>query len=145
VLIGSSHPRDFSLADLTLPVAKILGSRDCVAEVEKSDTNRHLLPALTRWVVVDGANHSQFGWYGFQPGDCWATIDRARQHAVTVEAVIDVLVEAERRARAESNYLLAAPTRRRPQRPARRIRRREGASRRCLPGTGAKLVNDWLI
>jgi hypothetical protein len=102
VLIGSSHPRDFSLAGLTLPVAKILGSRDCVAEVQKSEANRHLLPASTRWMVIDGANHSQFGWYGFQPGDCWATIDRARQQAVTVEAVIDVLVEAERRDRAES-------------------------------------------
>jgi pimeloyl-ACP methyl ester carboxylesterase len=91
VLIGTSHPRDFSLANLTMPVVKILGTRDCVAEVEKSEANRHLLPPTTRWITIDGANHSQFGWYGFQPGDCWATIDRERQHATTLQAVLEVL------------------------------------------------------
>jgi pimeloyl-ACP methyl ester carboxylesterase len=95
-LLGTSHPRDVSLASLTLPVVKVLGSRDCVAELEKSDANRHLLPASTRWVVLDGANHSQFGSYGFQPGDCFATIDRARQQALTVDALLQVLSEIAR-------------------------------------------------
>lgn len=96
VLIGTSHPRDFSLAALTIPVVKVLGSRDCVAEVEKSEANRRLLPPATRWIVIDGANHSQFGSYGFQPGDCFASIDRARQRALTVEAMLDALRAADR-------------------------------------------------
>ncbi len=94
VLIGTSHPRDFSLADLTVPVVKVLGTRDCVAEVDKSEANRHLLPPGARWILIEGANHSQFGWYGFQPGDCRAAIDRARQHAMTLEAVRQALQEA---------------------------------------------------
>jgi len=96
VLIGTSHPRDFSLAHLTLPVVKILGTRDCVAEIEKSEANRHLLPPTARWITIDGGNHSQFGWYGFQPGDCWATIDRERQHAATMRVLLEVLSSLER-------------------------------------------------
>jgi pimeloyl-ACP methyl ester carboxylesterase len=96
VLIGTSHPRDFSLAGLTIPVVKVLGSRDCVADVEKSEANRRLLPSATRWIVIDGANHSQFGSYGFQPGDCFASIDRPRQRALTVEAMLDALRAADR-------------------------------------------------
>jgi pimeloyl-ACP methyl ester carboxylesterase len=96
VLIGTSHPRDFSLAALTIPVVKVLGSRDCVADMEKSEANRRLLPPAARWIVIEGANHSQFGSYGFQPGDCFASIDRARQHAVTVEAMLEALRAADR-------------------------------------------------
>jgi pimeloyl-ACP methyl ester carboxylesterase len=95
VLIGTSHPRDFSLAQLSVPVVKVLGSRDCVAEVEKSEAHRSLLPAETRWIVIDGANHSQFGSYGFQPGDCFASIDRPRQRAITVDAILAALTSAE--------------------------------------------------
>jgi pimeloyl-ACP methyl ester carboxylesterase len=95
-LIGTSHPRDVSLAHLAIPVVKLLGSRDCIAEIEKSEANRHLLPATARWQVIDGANHSQFGWYGFQPGDCWPEITRARQHELTVAALVHLLGEIAR-------------------------------------------------
>jgi pimeloyl-ACP methyl ester carboxylesterase len=95
LLIGTSHPRDFSLAPLTIPVTKLLGTRDCVAEVAKSEANRRLLPPSTRWIVIDGANHSQFGGYGFQPGDCFASIARARQHELTVNVILEALAAAE--------------------------------------------------
>ncbi len=90
-LVGTSHPRDFSLADVTVPVVKILGTRDGVSSVEKSEVNRQQLPAATRWVLIEGGNHSQFGWYGFQPGDRLATIDRADQQAQTLQALLGTL------------------------------------------------------
>jgi pimeloyl-ACP methyl ester carboxylesterase len=90
-IVGSTHPRDFSLADLTIPITKIVGTRDCVADMEKSDANRHLLPASSQWVVLEGANHSQFGYYGFQPGDCFATIDHDRQQRMTTEAILELM------------------------------------------------------
>ena len=96
VLIGTSHPRDFSLAQLTVPVAKIYGTRDTIADVEKIDATRSNLPPHTTWVRIDGGNHSQFGWYGFQPGDWPATITRQRQHVLTVAAVIALLEQAGR-------------------------------------------------
>lgn len=91
VLVGTSHPRDFSLAEVTLPVTKILGTRDGVAPIAKSEKNRHLLPKATRWVLIEGGNHSQFGSYGFQPFDRFATVDRDRQQELTRDAIVDTL------------------------------------------------------
>jgi pimeloyl-ACP methyl ester carboxylesterase len=91
ILIGTSHPRDFSLAQAKIPVTKILGTRDGVSEIEKSEKNRHQLPASTRWVLIEGGNHSQFGSYGFQPGDSSATITREQQLNQTVQVVLQAL------------------------------------------------------
>jgi len=91
VLIGSSHPRDVSLAALTIPVTKIVGTHDGLASPEEVRANQHNLPASTHWVWIEGGNHSQFGWYGFQPGDRFAGISRDEQHAAMIEAVIVAL------------------------------------------------------
>lgn len=47
-LIGTTHPRDFSLAGLTMPVLKVYGTRDGVASPGGMQRNRHLLPPHTR-------------------------------------------------------------------------------------------------
>lgn len=93
VLVGTSHPRDFSLAHLTLPVTRIYGTRDTVADMEKLEANRHNLPPSIRDLRIDGGNHSQFGYYGFQPGDWPATISRADQQRLTVRGILDTLDE----------------------------------------------------
>lgn len=97
VLIGTSHPRDFSLAGISIPVTKILGTLDGVAEVAKSEANRELLPPSTRWVLIEGGNHSQFGDYGFQPGDAFASISRDEQRERTARALVEALAGAARR------------------------------------------------
>jgi hypothetical protein len=51
------------------------------------------LPPGTRHVRIDGGNHSQFGAYGFQPGDWPATISRTEQQRQTLEAVLRMLRE----------------------------------------------------
>ncbi len=91
VLIGTSHPRDVSLAELRIPVTKIIATRDGLASVAEVEQNSHLLPPQTRWVRIDGGNHSQFGWYGFQPGDSRATISAAEQRRIMLEAVLETL------------------------------------------------------
>jgi pimeloyl-ACP methyl ester carboxylesterase len=91
VLIGTTHPRDFSLADAPLPVTKVYGTRDTVADVDKIMANRAQLPAAARMVPIDGGNHSQFGYYGFQPGDWPATIAREEQQRQTLEALVAML------------------------------------------------------
>ncbi|CAN5785338.1 alpha/beta hydrolase [soil metagenome] len=91
VLIGTSHPRDFSLAHLKIPTTRVFGTRDTVADLDKLEANRHNLPAATRMVRVDGGNHSQFGSYGFQPGDWPATISRQGQQRITLMAILDIL------------------------------------------------------
>ena len=52
VLVGTSHPRDLSLADVTFPVTRIYGTRDTVADVDKIEATRGNLPPSTR----DGGN-----------------------------------------------------------------------------------------
>jgi pimeloyl-ACP methyl ester carboxylesterase len=91
VLIGTSHPRDISLAHLRMPVMRIYGTRDTVADVEKLERTKPNLPPHTQHVRIDGGNHSQFGSYGFQPGDWPATISREEQHAQTLAAVLRML------------------------------------------------------
>jgi pimeloyl-ACP methyl ester carboxylesterase len=94
VLIGSSHPRDVDLSSLSVVVAKIVGTRDGFASRAEVEANRAKLPATTRWVWIDGGTHSQFGWYGFQPGDRRATIDASAQRATMIEVVTNVLRQA---------------------------------------------------
>jgi len=94
VLLGTSHPRDFDLSGLTIPVTKVLGTHDWIASIERSERNRHLLPEHTRWAILDGANHSQFGHYGFQPGDRFAAISRERQQTLVMTEMKKALENA---------------------------------------------------
>ncbi|MBL0170346.1 MAG: hypothetical protein IPP90_06360 [Gemmatimonadaceae bacterium] len=91
LLVGTSHPRDVDLSRYKHPVTKIFATRDGLASMDKIEANRRLLPASTRWVKIKGGNHSQFGWYGFQPGDRFATISRDAQHAQMIAAIIESL------------------------------------------------------
>ena len=91
VLIGTSHPREFSLAHLEIPVVQVFGTRDTVADADKVQSALVNLPPATRSVRIDGGNHSQFGYYGFQPGDWPATISRETQQQLTVQAILEAL------------------------------------------------------
>jgi pimeloyl-ACP methyl ester carboxylesterase len=91
IVIGSSHPRDVDLSSLQIPVTKIVGTRDGLASPADVRRNAPKLPATTRWVWVEGGNHSQFGWYGLQPGDWPATIDASQQRQIMIDGVIDTL------------------------------------------------------
>lgn len=93
VLIGTSHPRDVDLSRLTVPVTKVVGTHDGLASRAEVETNRGKLPLSTRWEWIEGGNHSQFGWYGFQPGDRWAHIDAAAQRAITIRALLEMMAE----------------------------------------------------
>lgn len=87
VLVGTSHPRDFSLRDAPFAVVQVLGDRDPIASVTRADRNRHHLPEGATRHVLRGANHSQFGDYGFQPGDRFARMPRDAQRAATAAAL----------------------------------------------------------
>lgn len=91
VLMGTTHPRDFSLADYARPVVKIYGTRDRIAPLERSRQNAANLPASAEWVAIEGGNHSQFGYYGFQLGDGRARITREQQQDQVLRVLLDVL------------------------------------------------------
>lgn len=77
-----------ALSDRTLPVLKIYGSEDGVADEADILANRGNLPATAEVVRIAGANHAQFGYYGFQFGDNRATISRAEQQAKTLQHIV---------------------------------------------------------
>jgi pimeloyl-ACP methyl ester carboxylesterase len=93
VLIGTSHPKEeeFDLSKTTLSVTKIYASNDGLASMQEVKANAVYLPDDTNWVLINGGNHGQFGYYGTQLGDNAATISREEQQKLTVEAIITVL------------------------------------------------------
>jgi surfactin synthase thioesterase subunit len=91
VLVGTTHPKNDNLASLKFPVTKVYGANDGVAPREKIQANKHLLPKHTRWVLIDGANHSQFAHYGHQLLDGTATISRKNQQDRTRTALLESL------------------------------------------------------
>lgn len=91
ILIGTSHPRDISLEDTTIPILKIYGTKDGIASKKAILKNRSKLPKATLFAEIEGANHSQFGYYGFQLGDKSATISREQQQAEALKCILEFI------------------------------------------------------
>lgn len=91
VLVATTHPTRDDLSDLTIPVVKVVGTKDGLAPLSKVEAGKKLLPALTRYVVIEGANHSQFGHYGSHLMDGRATISREKQQSKTRAALLEAL------------------------------------------------------
>ncbi len=101
ILVGTTHPRDRDLSGLPIPVTKILATRDRLASPARARENAARLPPGTEWVLINGGNHSQFGYYGFQFGDRFAAISRDQQQSELVAAVVATL---RNRRRSGSNH-----------------------------------------
>lgn len=93
ILIGTSHPKEkrFNLSNSTLLVTKIYASNDGLASMDEVEANAVYLPESTTWVLINGGNHSQFGYYGSQLGDNTASISREQQQELTVDAILAAL------------------------------------------------------
>ena len=91
VLIGTTHPKQDDLSFLRVPVTKIYAANDGIAPPDQVLSNRRLLPPHTRWVRIDGGNHSQFGHYGHQLFDGQATISREAQQKVVRTQLLEAL------------------------------------------------------
>ena len=90
-LLATTHPRDFTLGNLSVPVVKIYGTRDGIAPLERMRINEDRVPQSTKWLGIEGGNHSQFGYYGFQVGDRRAEISRADQQDQILAALLDAI------------------------------------------------------
>lgn len=99
ILIGTTHPKEeaFDLSDSTLAVTKIYATNDGLAGMDEVKANSQFLPENTNWVLIDGGNHSQFGYYGSQLGDNPAVISREVQQKLTVEAILSALKSIQER------------------------------------------------
>jgi dienelactone hydrolase len=88
----ASFPPDDALADREeLDVLSIYASEDGLALQEEVENSAQDLPPGTEFVLIEGGNHAQFGYYGEQGGDGEASISREDQITQTVEAITEFL------------------------------------------------------
>ena len=98
LLFYASYPANDLSRSLSVPVESISGTRDGLATPQKIQASRDDLPPDTRFTILAGVSHAQFGSYGPQPGDNSATIsnDQARKLiAAASEHFINGLSEME--------------------------------------------------
>jgi len=94
VLMGTSHPRDFSLSYSTIPILKLYASNDGLASVVEVMENRNMLPIDAKFIEIKGGNHAQFGYMGSLLMDDVASISKEEQ-LVQVNAEIVRFLKSE--------------------------------------------------
>jgi dienelactone hydrolase len=72
-------------------VVSVSATNDGLTTPDDIVRTKPLLPAGAEFVIVDGGNHAQFGWYGDQRGDGIATIGREDQQSQVVAATLRLL------------------------------------------------------
>ena len=93
--IWASYPADSSdLSTVDIPVISMYGSLEERVTDESVGARKHLLPADTQYIKIEGGDHHQFGSYVIKPEEHLATLPRAEQHAQIIAAMMDLLHEA---------------------------------------------------
>lgn len=73
---------------LNLPVLSVSASKDGLTEPKDVESSRNKLPNDTKFVVISGGNHTQFGAFQrLQPGDNAAEISQSEQTSEIVAAI----------------------------------------------------------
>jgi pimeloyl-ACP methyl ester carboxylesterase len=90
-LIGTSHPRDINLSNLSIPIIKLYAENDGLASVEEVLENKGKLPKHANLILIKGANHSQFGYLGKLLMDNSANISLEDQQQQTFDNLINFL------------------------------------------------------
>ncbi len=90
VLLGA-YPGGNDLSGFPMKALSIHGGNDDIVNAERLAQGRSFLPSAARYVEIPGANHSQYGYYGFQKGDGASAISREEQHRIVVQAIMELL------------------------------------------------------
>ncbi len=95
--IWASYPTDSSdISALDIPVISLYGGNEERVTDESVGARKHLLPADTQYIKIEGGDHHQFGSYVIKPEEHLATLPRADQHAQIIAAMLDLLNEVEK-------------------------------------------------
>ncbi len=87
IFLASYPSNNTDLSDYSNKFLIIYADRDGLISKEDFDSRRSLLPSETQFIVIQGGNHANFGYYGEQNGDLSALITREEQHSKVVEAI----------------------------------------------------------
>ncbi|HMQ07345.1 MAG TPA: alpha/beta hydrolase [Saprospiraceae bacterium] len=92
-LLGTSHPRDIDLSNLTIPTIKLYAENDGLASIGEIMENQNRLPKDSKLMIIKGGNHSQFGYLGQLFLDNKAQISLEEQQQMTLEHLTSFLNE----------------------------------------------------
>ncbi len=92
LVLWASYPSNDALKTSRLKVLSIYGTQD-MRGVTPFENSQALLPLDSKYIVIQGGNHSQFGDYGLQSGDHEATINSVDQQKQVVDATAQFLKE----------------------------------------------------
>lgn len=79
------------LSDSKLDVLLINGSLDTIVDQDRLEEAKILIPESSNNIIIQGANHSQFGSYGLQNNDQAAEISFEEQQEETIELIINLV------------------------------------------------------
>jgi len=88
-LLGTSHPRDIDLSSLSIPTMKVYSEKDGLASVPEVLGNKSKLPKNSKFIMIKGGNHSQFGYLGKLLMDHSADISLDEQQRQTVQYILE--------------------------------------------------------
>jgi hypothetical protein len=90
--LWDSYPANSAdLSDNTISVISIFGTTNNFPNTENFNDKKHLLPADTIFIGIEGANHAQFGDYGPQKGDVVASMSLTEQHEQVAKIMLDFI------------------------------------------------------
>jgi pimeloyl-ACP methyl ester carboxylesterase len=82
---------EYDIVSSSTPVTVIHGTEDGLATMQDVKEGEAYLPAHTKYITLEGANHAQFGYYGEQAGDGEATINKEKQQQLVVEFTLEAI------------------------------------------------------
>lgn len=88
-LLGTTHPRDISLYDRNIPTLKLYAEYDGLASTYEVLDNKMMLPKKSTMILLEGGNHSQFGYLGTLFMDSSAAISLEEQQEETLLHLIN--------------------------------------------------------
>jgi hypothetical protein len=91
VFVASYPGKKTSLNGYDIQGLAISGSQDGLATTEKVAAVVDNFPQGTKFIVLDGANHAQFGHYGEQVGDNPASISPVAQQEAATKAILEFI------------------------------------------------------
>ena len=78
-----------------LKVLSIYGSKDGVLNIKKYNESKKYWNSNVKEVIIEGANHAQYGNYGHQKGDNESTITLEEQQNKTVDEIVKFILGIE--------------------------------------------------
>jgi len=93
VLLSSYGTNSQDFSDSNIKFLSIVGSEDKIINFKKYENYKNNLPSTTKYVYIEGGNHSYFGNYGLQFGDSVGSISKERQQFIVINEILKLVEE----------------------------------------------------